>query len=229
MKTVLITGSSHGLGKKLAIVFAKNGYNIILHGRDKTSLRQVKKKIRKYGVRCDIIIGDITSEKTITRLSKISEKRGIGILINNAGIYEHKQFTDSCNLKKIIDVNLMAPINLTHKVFPIFQQKHSGLIININSIAGKEGKDGESAYNASKHGLSGFSKSLQFDATRYSIRVMDIYLGAMDTQMIKERKWVGKPIKASDAAELIFSISKEYTSMRITEVHLCRRIYQEPT
>lgn len=229
MKTVLITGSSHGLGKKLAIVFAKNGYNIILHGREKKALQEVKKRVRKYCVKCDVVIGDITSKETITQLSEVSERRNIDILINNAGIYEHKQFTDSCidDFRKIINVNLIAPVDLTHKVFPIFQRKHSGLIININSIAGKDGKDGEATYSASKHGLSGFSKSLQFNATQYNIRIMDIYLGAMDTQMTKERKVIGELIQTSDAAELIFDVSKEYASMRITEVHLYRRIYKK--
>ena len=227
MKTVLITGSSHGLGKKLALVFAKNGYNIILHGRDKKALRKVRKKIRKYCVKCDVVIGDITLEGTITQLSKLSETRNLDVLINNAGTYEHSPFLDSCanNFKKIIDVNLIAVMELTHKIFPIFQQKRSGLIININSIAGKEGGDREYAYSASKHGLSGFSKSLQFDATQHNIRVMDIYLGAMDTHMIKERKLVGEPIMTSDVAHLIFDVSKDYKSMRITEIHLYRRIY----
>ena len=226
-KTVLITGSSRGLGKSLALVFAENRYNVILHGRDEQALKKVQESVLENNVECDVVIGDITTGETISRLSEIAERRNFDILINNAGLYVKEPFPDMSleDFRRIIEVNLIAPVCLTHKVFPIFQRKKSGLIININSIAGKNASDGESAYCASKHGLKGFTRSLSFDATRSGIRVIDVYLGAMNTGMTKGRKEPEKCIKTSEAADLIFRICKDYRSMRINEINLSRRRY----
>jgi len=108
---------------------------------------------------------------------------------------------------------------------PIMASNGSGLIININSLAGKSGSNGESAYCASKHALRGFSSSIQFDATKYGIRVIDVYLGAVQTDMTKGRKDQEKFILPEDVAKSIFNVSKNYKSMRVTELNLNRSIY----
>jgi len=227
METVLITGSSKGLGKCLALMFAQNGYNIIVHGRDERALAELKDTIAGKGVRCDIVAGDITSKETVRELAEISEKRNLKILINNAGIYCKKPFPEMAleDFRNVMEVNLFAPIYLTHALFSIFRKKRSGVIVNINSIAGKNSSDGESAYCTSKHGLRGFTGSLQFDATKNGIRVIDVYLGAMDTAMIEGRKDPEKCISPSEAAQFVFNVCKEYRSMRVNEVELNRRLY----
>ena len=226
-KTVLITGSSKGLGKSLALTFAKNKCNIILHGRDERGLKQVEEGVLENNVSCNVVRGDITSEETIDRLYETAVRRNIDILINNAGIYVNRPFKDMnpAEFRKVIEVNLIAPVVLTKRIFPIFQSKSSGIIININSIAGKNASDGETAYCASKHGLRGFTSSLQFEAIRYGVRVIDVYLGAMNTGMVKGRKDPEKCIETSEAANLIYGLCKDYPSMRIGEIHLYRRKY----
>lgn len=226
-QTVLITGSSKGLGEAMALVFAHNKYNVILHGRNKQRLAKLKSDVLGNDVECDVVCGDITLEQTIDRLYEVSEIRGLDVLINNAGIYATKPFQemDMDEFKRIIEVNLIAPVALTKRIFPIFQKKRSGLIININSVAGKNPSDGESAYCASKFGLRGFTKSIQFDATRNNIRIIDVYLGAMKTGMVKDRKGTEKFIETSDTADLILQLSKDYPSMGIKEIDLGRRNY----
>lgn len=226
-KTVLITGSSKGLGRSLALVFAANKFNIILHGRDKRGLEYVKKKVVENNVDCDVVRGDLTSEETINKLYKAAEKRSLDILINNAGIYAHKHF-QNMNLeefKRIISVNLIAPAQLIMKIYPIFLQKKSGVIININSVAGKNPNEMEAAYCASKHGLLGFSRSFQFEANRNHVRLISVFLGAMNTSMTKDRIGHKKLIQTDEAADLIFRIHKDYQSLRITEIDLGRRRY----
>lgn len=226
-KTVLITGSSKGLGEALSFVFAKNNYNVILHGRDIEKLQKIKKEILNKGVECDIVAGDLLQDNTLNELAKISNSRDLEILINNAAVYLQKPFskTSAEEIKEIINVNLTAPILLTKKIFKVFERKKTGLILNINSFAGKNFADGESIYCASKHGLKGFSGSLQFDANRNGVKVVDVYLGAMNTHMIKGRKDLDKCIKTSEAAEFIFQLCTDYKSMRICEVDLLRRLY----
>jgi 3-oxoacyl-[acyl-carrier protein] reductase len=227
-ESVLITGSSRGLGKALAYTFAKNGYNIILHGREWGVLETMRNEIiSAYPRKVQIVVGDICNEGTILQLADIAERANISGLINNAGIYMNKGFmcTAPTHFRKIIDTNLLAPILLTHRLFPLFQRKQSGIIININSIAGENGSSGETAYCASKHGLRGFSKALQFDAVKNNIRVIDIILGAMKTDMTNERSDQEKLIEPYDAARLIFKIYGEHNTLRINEISIGRRNY----
>ena len=227
MSTVLITGSSRGLGKALAIVFAMNKYDLILHGRDFVSLEEVREDVLKYDVKCHTVQGDIRLDDTIFQLSDIAREKDIDILINNAAVYMNEEISDMTfeDFRKVIDINLIAPMLLAYNLFPLFKRKRSGLIVNINSMAGKTGSDGETAYCASKHGLRGFAKALQFDATRHNIRVVDIYPGAMKTAMTKGRKDWEKFIDPLDVARLIFKTCEDYPSMRINEIDVSRRKY----
>lgn len=226
-KTVLITGSSKGLGRSLALTFAAYGYNIILHGRDKERLNFLKTEIIKNDVDCFIIAGDISKEKTINTLAACAAKTGIDILINNAGIYMQKLLEEisEAEIRQIIDVNLMAPVLLTKKIFEIFRKKRAGLIININSVVGKTFNMNESMYCASKHGLRGFMGSFQFEALKYDVSVVNVYSGAINTDMVKGRNNPQKLIKANEAAELVYSISQNYSSVRISEIDILRKIY----
>lgn len=226
-KTALITGSSKGLGKSIALHFSRKKINIILHGRDTKALYKVKKSILENGVKCDVVVGDITSDDTIDKLYKMAECRDIEILINNAGVYINKPFSNMITdeFRKIVEVNLISPVILTKKIFPLFQKKKSGLIININSIAGKTPSDGESAYATSKHGLRGFTKVLQIEANKDRIRVLEVYSGTMNTAMISGRRDPEKCIQTEEVADLIYRLCKDYHSMRINEIDLNRRNY----
>ena len=127
--------------------------------------------------------------------------------------------------KDVINVNLVAPVSITHKIFGWFKENKRGTIVNINSIAGKNGSDGELAYCSSKFGLRGFSESLQFEATRHGIRVVDIYLGAMKTSITKDREENELFIEPSEAANIIFDIAKEFSTLRVNEISLNRIKY----
>ena len=226
-KTILITGSSRGLGKSLALAFASKGYNIILHGRNEEKLSAVKEDVLRSKVNCPIVVGDIVDEKTITNLTACAKKNGIDILINNAGVYIRKpveEMTPS-EFKKIIEVNLIAPVLLTKNIFELFKRRKSGLIININSIAGKDFSHYESAYCASKHGLRGFMGTFKFEALKYNVAVIDIYLEAMNTDMTTGRKDTNKFIKTEEVAEFLCLLFQNYPSMRISEIEIFRKIY----
>lgn len=226
-KTVLITGASKGLGEQLAKIFAKNNYNIIIHGRDIKRLETLQESILKEGVECSIAVGDLKNIKTIYSLAETAEAKNIDILINNAAVYLKKSLTETLleDYRNIIEANLLAPIFLIKQLFQFFERKGEGAIININSFAGKNGGDGESAYCASKHGLRGFTNSIQYDAVRAGIRIIDVYLGAMNTDMVNGRKDKEKCISTSEAADFIFKLCSEYKSMRVNEIDLARRIY----
>lgn len=227
MATVLITGSSKGLGKALADQFSKNKYNIILHGRSHDDVSDVRNIVERNGSIAHMVVGDLQDQCTIDELSECSIDNHIDILINNAGLYLQKTFSEMSmsEFKKIIDINLIAPVSITHKIFGWFKENNSGTIVNVNSIAGKQGSGGESAYCASKFGLRGFSESLQFEATRHGVRVVDVYLGAMRTAMTRERSDRELFIDPSDAAKVIFEVSKGAPTLRVNEISLSRIKY----
>jgi 3-oxoacyl-[acyl-carrier protein] reductase len=163
---------------------------------------------------------------SLVLLPNWAEDEDIGILVNNAGMYLSGDLVDldPVKIREVISVNLMAPIFLTRAVWPILK-KNSGLVVNINSLASIQGGPGESVYAASKAGLRGFTETLQFDATRDGIRLLNVNLGGLDTDMAGERKDRDKFINPSDAAMAIFNLCRDYRSLRITSIDLKRRIY----
>ena len=226
MKTILITGSAQGLGKELALKFANSEFNIIINDKNKERLEDVREKILFPGwANCDAVCGDLRERETIDNLGVLAKERDVDILINNAGILSSGSFKD-INFDKINDmikVNLIAPIELTKAVYPIFLKKKSGLIININSIAGKAPNSEEAVYCASKYGLRGFFDSFRFEAARHNVRVISVYLGAMNTTMAK-----GKPdremfICPLEVADFIFNLCKDYETLRIPEIDIWRK------
>ncbi|MFH1326497.1 MAG: SDR family NAD(P)-dependent oxidoreductase [archaeon] len=226
MPTALITGSSKGLGKFLALEFAKAGYNLIIHGRNAQLLDNVKQDILRNNVKCDVIIGEITSTKTIDDLYNPAKEKGLDILVNNVGAYSTGSFQemDIKEFEKSIDINLLAPARLMHKMYELLK-KSSGLIININSIAGKNPNMKEAAYCAGKHGLRGLTTSLTNEANNDGIRMIDYYLGAMNTDMTRGRPDQEKFMDPKEVAKIIYRNSKEDPSVRTNEITLARRKY----
>ncbi|MBN1502652.1 SDR family oxidoreductase [Candidatus Woesearchaeota archaeon] len=225
--TILITGSSQGLGKELALVLADKGRTIISHGRDKSSLDALKKQIEKRGAENIIVRGDLTAEKTIATLVSAAKKNNIDILINNAAQYLNCEFLNmkENEIHTMVEVNFISQVKLVRGILPHFLEKNKGLIININSLAGQKGSYGETLYSASKHALKGFSNSLKLEVLSKGIRITDVYLAAMATKMTFQRKDQDLLIKPEEAAKLISQLCTENESVYVSEIQLLRRKY----
>ena len=179
-KTVMITGSSRGIGHGLALTFAKNGYNVIIHGRNQGQLARVKGEIEKNNVTCHVVVGDVHSEDVLDHLSDIASREDISILINNAGLacpHLPLQEIQDYHVADIIQTNLIAPIKLTRRIYPYFMKKKSGTIVNINSLSGLENHYLRTIYCASKWGLHGFTNTLRKEAKDHNVRVIGVYPG----------------------------------------------------
>ena len=227
-KTVLITGSSKGIGKELALSFAREGYNLIITGRDEIALQNLKKEIERLNhSSVEIIFGDLREKETIKKLTEISKQKNVTIFVSNAGVYLNNTIreTTEFELRNLMEVNFFAAFLLTKNLLPLLE-KNSGTIVFINSLAGETPSDKEAAYCASKHALSGFAGSLQYDATRLGIKVLEVYSGVVATEMVKERKDPEKCIGPKEAADFICEVcKKDYPSMRIPKIYLNRRKY----
>lgn len=179
-KVVVITGASNGLGRELVKIYIRNNYRIIVTGRK-------KEKLVEFADRADLVVGDLTSNKTLERIVKIikDKYKKIDILINNAGIVHIQPFEKNTydQLDSIFEINVKSHIKLTQKVYPYMQKQRSGHIINIISTAGLEGKYNHTMYCATKHAMRGFTESLRLEAKKYNIKVTGIYPGGIKTHI----------------------------------------------
>ena len=203
-KVIVITGGSDGLGRTLAETLSPTNEVIILSPTE-TKLKEVAKKNKcQYHV-CDV--SDYSSVKNCIK-EILTEYGTIDILINNAGLWiqEELDSNDEKRIKEVIEVNLLGPINVTKAVLPTMKTHHTGLIININSQAGINHKAERTVYNASKWGLTGFTKSLQDEVAKYGVRVTDVMPGMMKTDMFNKmniQKNMENGIDTKEVAKLI--------------------------
>lgn len=226
MEGILITGASGGLGNELASIYARNNYNIILHGRNKKKLDKTVRDLTLLNSgKIVSVVGDLSSSKTIDALVREAKNQDISTLINNAAIYEQKSLNQS-NLKKILEVNLVAPILLTQKIYPHFIDRGYGKIINIMSIDAHNAKGYQTGYTASKFGLRGFTDSLRFEGKDNNIHVVGVYLGGMNTEMHRQkRKDSGLCMNPRDVAQIIFDSTKTYNKTGVDSITINRQKY----
>ena len=205
-KFVLITGSARGLGKELALVFAQNGYGIILHDRTENDLKEIKEEILKKGVPHFTVAGDLKSDKTLDDLYRISKEKGVSVLINNAGVHCPKlplEKMDDQIIDDILLINLVAPVKLTRRIYSMFVESGHGTIININSMSGLENQKFRTVYSASKWGLRGFSDALRLEGEENNVRIIDIY-----PTRIKTRPEFTVGMESRDVAQKIYEVYK---------------------
>lgn len=189
-KTVLITGTSSGIGKEIARTLAKD-YDVILHyNNNENSTKLLKEELdKKYNKDYLMIKCDLSKEEEIDNMLNIiyNKYNNIDILINNAGIAIDTLFEDKTkdNFIKTLDINLIAPFLLCKKIGPKMIDNKYGVIINISSTNGIDTPYIESIdYDASKAGLISLSKNIANYLSPY-VRVNTICPGWVNTEMNK--------------------------------------------
>lgn len=214
---VLVTGSTRGLGRALACAFVRAGHNVVLHGRSEAALSYVVAEADDINARAVIgrVIGDVCDPETWKRIAEAAVEHNLDCVVNNAGDYEGP-------VERIIQTNLIAPIQIICAVYPHFQRRGRGMIVNINSLAAKGYNDAEAVYTASKWGLRGFSGSFKYGARRDGISVLDVYLGAMRTDMTEERPGREKMIDPDEAAARIVAECSRGQSLLVNEIEIGR-------
>ncbi|MDQ7815604.1 MAG: SDR family oxidoreductase [Melioribacteraceae bacterium] len=185
-KAIWITGTSSGIGRALAIEFAKNGETVIATSRRKDLIQNFKKEL---GLKSKNIIHhqlDISSpDAVISFYSQLSENYFINGLINNAGLTSFKSASEDSieEIEKIINVNLLGSIYSIKTVLPSMIANNNGTIINILSVVTQKTFTNSSVYSASKQGLLAYSKVLREELRNYNIRVMNVSPGATKTSI----------------------------------------------
>lgn len=187
-KTVFITGSSRGIGKEIAKIFAKNGYKVAINGvHRKEALENTHKELLEINKNVLAFIGDISNYNIAKDIfSKIEDNFGsIDILVNNAGISHIGLFNDMTQdmWQNLIRTNIEGVINCSHIACQSMIKNHSGNIINISSIWGEVGASCEVIYSATKGAINSFTKALAKELAPSNIRVNAVSCGAIETEM----------------------------------------------
>jgi NAD(P)-dependent dehydrogenase (short-subunit alcohol dehydrogenase family) len=184
LKTILITGAAQGVGLAAAALLAQRAYRVILV--DIQSLERQTAELRAIGV-AEAISGDVSSEAFVQELAaKISQDYGaLDGLVNNAGVslIVPAEQTTAAQWQRVMAVNLFAPFLLCRYLGIQMLQRRQGSIVNVASVAGLSGIAHRSAYNASKHGLVGLTRTLAAEWGGRGVRVNAVCPGWIKTEM----------------------------------------------
>lgn len=218
-KTIVITGGSDGLGKTLTESLSTEN-NVIIFATNEQKLIEVADNNKCQYKVCDVSDYELV-EKSIKEV--INEYGRIDVLINNAGLWiqEELDTNDSKRINDVVDVNLLGVINCSKAVIPTMKEQRDGLIININSQAGINHKAERVVYNATKWGVTGFSKSLADEVAKYGIRITNLMPGMMKTDMFNKmniQKNMANGIDTKEVVRLIQFIIDTPSNVMIPEV-----------
>lgn len=185
-RTWWITGASSGLGAAMAESFGRAGARLILSGRNEAALSDVAMRCGGDSLVLPFDTTDFAALPEIAaRARQWAGGKGVWGLVNNAGISQRSLAveTDFEVYRRIIDVDLLAPIALTQAVLPMMTSEGGGQIVAISSVAGVLGAPLRSAYSAAKHGLIGYHDSVRAETDHLGVRVLVVAPGSVRTNV----------------------------------------------
>jgi 2-hydroxycyclohexanecarboxyl-CoA dehydrogenase len=182
-QTALVTGSTKGIGAAVADRLARDGYEVVVNGRNRES---VERKADELGGRP--LVFDVSDSRAV--LESIAQLEPLDVLVNNAGYEdEFAYFTDTTpeRWRRMLAVNLESVMACVHAALPGMQRERRGRIVNVGSEGGRIGSVGNAAYAAAKGGVIAFTKSIARENARYGITCNHVAPGPIDTPQLHER------------------------------------------
>jgi NAD(P)-dependent dehydrogenase (short-subunit alcohol dehydrogenase family) len=187
-KVALVTGASRGIGKAVALAYAKEGAKLFICARRQAPLARTAREIRAAGGEVHWLAADFRKTRDVKRIVKEAERRygTIHILVNNASLLGPREPISKYPLaawEEVMKVNLTAPFLLTKETLRLMIQQKEGSIINVSSGVGRVGKARWGAYAVSKFGVEGFTQVLAAEVKEMNVRVNAVNPGGTRTEM----------------------------------------------
>jgi NADP-dependent 3-hydroxy acid dehydrogenase YdfG len=222
---VLVTGSSRGIGKAIALKLASLGAAVGICGRDAEALTGTKRELEALGAAVHSQTTDVTKAGEVAALVDATEKNlgPISVLVNNAGIglFGPIQERTEEEWDRTLNTNLKSVFLASKAVAPLMIQRRKGDIINIGSLAGKNTFSGGAIYCASKWGLQGLTGCMAEDLRGFGIRVSVICPGSVGTEFSGHKpKDPSKILTPADVAHAVAMVLLQGPQSFISEVHL---------
>ena len=194
-KVAIITGAASGMGKAIALLYAKEGAKVVAADLNLEAARVTAAEIESNGGTATALLVNVAKEADIQNLvdTAVDSYGTLDILVNNAGIMD--DFVPAADLtdelwERVFAVNATGPMRAIRKALPVFTGQGDGVIINIASTAGVMGSRGGAAYTAAKHAVIGLTKNVGFQYAALGVRCNAIAPGAVETNISKA---MGKP------------------------------------
>ena len=242
----LITGATSGIGKQTALLFAKNGHDIVITGRRQERLLELKKHIEtEYKVSVLDLCFDITIEKDVeSAVNSLSGKfKNIDFLVNNAGLAAGMAPIQNGNInhwEQMINTNIKGLLYVTKHISNKMIEQKKGHIINVGSIAGKEVYANGNVYCATKHAVDALNKGMRIDLLPHGIKVSAINPGMVETEFSivrfdgdeeRAKKVYDNivPLKPEDIAETIYWMATRPAHVNINDIIIMPTIQANAT
>ncbi len=195
-KTVLVTGSTQGIGREIALKFGAEGANVIVNGIDTPSQRELAEsacaEIRDLGGQAEYILCDVSKAEEAESLIRFGKEKfgGVDVIVNNAGITRDNLIMrmSEAEWDSVLSVNLKGAFLVIKAAAKMLMKQRDGVIINMASVSGVMGNAGQANYAASKAGLIGLTKSTAKELAHWNIRCNAIAPGFIQTAMTDQLK-----------------------------------------
>ena len=198
MKTIIVTGTSTGIGFAAAVALARAGHDVIGTMRDPARSPELQARAAKETLSITTVALDVDSDASVSRgMAKIQEMRGrVDVLVNNAGIGQLGSVEEMPldQFRQVMETNFFGALRCIQAVLPGMRTRKSGCIINVTSVAGKLASAGQSAYCASKFALEALSESLAAEMRPFNVRVAIVEPGVIQTPIFGKAADVSRAI-----------------------------------
>lgn len=187
-KVAIVTGSSSGIGKAIALRFGEEGAKVVVAARRKALCEQTAKEICRKGGEAFVVQADVSHETQVETLyDKAVQQYGrVDIAVNNAGIFGGRRIAETTTnaFDEVLNVNLRGTFFCCRAAFKHMKPQGGGIIINISSVAGVQAWSGTGVYSASKHGVMALTKALADEGRSFNIKVSAICPGGVADELV---------------------------------------------
>jgi 3-oxoacyl-[acyl-carrier protein] reductase len=201
-ETSLITGATEGIGRATAFALGRAGYRVGVCARTEPNVRQLVKELKGEGIEAAGAAADVGLPDQVARaVDEVTRALGpIDVLVNNAGILIARPFEELTldDWDATMSTNVRSLYLVTRAVVGPMRSRKRGSIVNVSSLAGRNGFAGGTAYTASKHAVLGFSRSLMLELRKDNVRVIAICPGSVDTSLLNDQ-----PMLKSDPSKIL--------------------------